>query len=77
MNITISKEEVIKKIDEATLEEEKALPVYASHIASALFWAGLSEEHKTEIVSKLQILHDDSLRHVKMLEEVKRIYQSK
>lgn len=72
-----SKKETLRQIDQAILKEEMALPVYTTHISSAVFWSGLPEKFQKEISQKLQILHDDSLRHVAMLEEVKNIYLGK
>ena len=73
----MSAEEIINKIDEATLKEEKALPIYTAHISATLFWSGLDKEIQDQIMSDLQILHDDSMRHVRILEQAKKLYLTK
>ena len=71
------KEKLLKKIEEATLKEEMALPIYTSHISASLFWSGLNEKAKEKIIADLQILHDDSTHHVELLNKVRRMYMTK
>lgn len=65
--------EVLDKVDEAVLKEEMALPVYSSHISSALFWSGLPEEKQKFIIESLEILERESLGHVQAFKRVKEI----
>ena len=69
-----NKKQILKEIDQAILKEELALPVYTTYISAEKFWSKLSTEVQKKISTDLQILHDDSMRHAMMLEELKKIY---
>ncbi|MEK7118801.1 MAG: hypothetical protein AAB869_04275 [Patescibacteria group bacterium] len=70
----LSTAEILQELDAATVKEELALPVYASHIKSVLFWSGLSKEKKERICESLEILLQDSARHVQLLKHIKTLY---
>lgn len=67
---------VLKKIDEAVVREELAVPIYTSHIAAALFWSGLPEKKKTEIIQGLKLLAKESQWHIILLKKVRHLYLS-
>ena len=43
---------ILEKIDEAILNEEMAIPIYANHLSSALFYSGFDEKNKKIIDKK-------------------------
>ena len=71
----LSTTEILKELDEAVMKEEEALPVYASHIQSILFWSGLPPEKQQRVRESLAILLRDSAGHVKLLGRVKALYK--
>lgn len=70
----LSTAEILQELDAATVKEELALPVYASHIKSVLFWSGLSKEKQESICQSLEILLQDSAGHVQLLKHIKMLY---
>jgi hypothetical protein len=74
MKNIISHQHVLSKIKEAIVAEELAVPLYTSHIKQIFFWSGLSKEKQEKIISGLQILEKDSINHIKLLKQVKKIY---
>lgn len=56
---------------ENALLKEMTIPIYATHIASALFWSGLDVAKQKEMRDILQILKEDSIGHICQLNEVK------
>lgn len=72
---TVTDPNVLKELDDAIVQEELALPVYASHIKAAMFWSGLPAEKQEQIRAGLEILLNDSIGHVHLLKRVKRIYR--
>jgi len=71
----MKKEELLKKIDEAVIQEEEAVPLYAEHITTLSYWAGLSKESTNEIIKYLKILHKDSLWHAKTFKTIKKMVE--
>lgn len=69
------KEEILKKIDEAIITEEKAIPIYAKHLESTLFWSDMLEEYAEKIKKLFQKLKKESLGHKGKLEYIKKIIQ--
>ena len=67
----MNKTAVLKLIDEATLLEEEAVPIYADHISTALAWSGISQRGAMEIRDYLVILKRDSEFHAKAFRSVK------
>lgn len=70
----LSKREVSKLIDEAIINEEAAIPIYASHIKAAMFWSGLPDKKQEKIRAGLEVLLKDSRGHVSLLKEVKKLH---
>ncbi len=66
--------DVLKEIDDAMVKEEMALPVYASHIESVLFWSGIPKRKQDRIRESLEILIRESIAHVKMLKYIKTLH---
>lgn len=66
----LTSEQIIALIQEATVKEELAIPLYDSHISAALFWSGLPQEVQSEILAGLKILTRESRGHVKILKRV-------
>ncbi|MFC1693106.1 hypothetical protein ACFL1R_06345 [Candidatus Latescibacterota bacterium] len=67
------KEEIIRKIDDAILMEDSAIPIYSKHIKSTLFWSGLNDEFQKRIKETLDFLTEESQKHVFLLERVKKL----
>ncbi len=66
---------ILQEIDAATMKEELALPIYADHIQSVLFWSGLPETKREKIRQSLAILLHDSQGHVRLLKHIKTFYK--
>ena len=75
--LNIDHKQVLQEIDVAAVKEELAIPVYTSHIKSALFWSGLSEKKKEKILEGLETLSKESQGHVTLLNRVKELYMKK
>jgi len=45
----MKKKELLKKLDDAVLHEEEAVPIYTEHIATTAYWAGLPKDKIEEI----------------------------
>ena len=71
-----SSDAVLKKIDEAIVREELAVPIYTSHISAALFWSGVSDAKKKTIIQDLKLLTRESKAHIALLKKVRRYYLS-
>ena len=64
----MKREELIRRLQEAVLTEETAIPVYAKHLHNTLFWSGLHPDDIKVVKAGLRRLYTDSNRHRKMLE---------
>lgn len=69
--------QVLQEIEVAAIKEELAIPVYTSHIKSALFWSSLSDKKQQMILEGLETLSRESEGHVILLNRVKDLYQKK
>lgn len=69
-----AKDRIIAEIEEAIIKEEMAIPIYVTHLRTALFWAGVSPAKRKKITAELQILKVQSQGHIKLLKEVKKIH---
>lgn len=69
----MNKEDILKKIDEAILTEEKAMPIYTKHIGNTLFWSGLSKETQNKIKDTFLKLKQESSKHINQLEAAKKL----
>jgi hypothetical protein len=68
-------EKVMAEIDASIATEEMAIPIYASHLSAAFSWSGLSSQVQKEIVKGLKTLSRESLGHVRLLKDVRRMYK--
>lgn len=68
----LAPELIIKRINEARVKEELALPIYSSHLKQTLFWSGLPKAKQEKIIANLRTLEADSEKHVKLLKIVAR-----
>lgn len=66
----ISKKELLSILEDAKIAEEKAIPIYAKHISSAVFWTGIKQEDIDKIKGTLHTLADESKKHKKMVEHL-------
>ncbi|MGM0442210.1 MAG: hypothetical protein ACQEQC_07310 [Elusimicrobiota bacterium] len=69
------KKDILKKIDEAIITEEKAVPIYAKHLESTLFWSDMPEEYRERIKKLFEKLKEESLGHKGKLEYIKKKIQ--
>jgi len=72
----ITKEELLKVLNEAVMTEERVVPIYDKHLRSAIFWTGIDKD-KAQIVRRcLEIMIDDSKTHFEitksLLERIKK-----
>jgi hypothetical protein len=67
----ITKDELIKKIDEAIITEENAVMLYNQHLKTILPWSGLSKENQSMIITDLNTLSNESGEHKKILSLLK------
>jgi hypothetical protein len=74
MKNKISHQQVLDKIKEAIVAEELAVPLYTSHIKQTFFWSGMPANKQKQIIAGLEILEKDSINHIKLLKQVKKIY---
>ncbi len=74
MKLNLRQEKILHEIRQAKIKEEIAIPLYTSHIKEVLFWSGLSEEKKKEIIKDLKILERESEIHIAMLKRVEKIF---
>lgn len=73
----MKKEKLLKLIEESIVLEEKAVPIYAKHLKSVMFWSHISEDKQKIIVEKLKILSKDTKFHITALNKVKKIIEKK
>ena len=73
----LTPEQVLKEIEVAAVKEELAIPVYTSHIKSALFWSALSKKKQDKILEGLETLSRESEGHVTLLNRVRELYVNK
>lgn len=68
---------ILAKIDQGIIIEETAVPIYKEHLETALFWSGMPEEIQRQITTYLNILVDDSEKHIVILKRIKEIITKK
>ena len=64
----MTREELVRRLQEAALTEEMAIPIYAQHLPKTLFWSRLPEKDIDFIKAGLSRLSADSSRHRAALE---------
>lgn len=67
----ITKEELIKEIDNAAVTEKNAVILYSKHLKVILAWSGVNNEKRKIINSNLDTLINESTEHIKLLDELK------
>jgi len=68
----ISKEQLLKEIDEAIQTEETASPYYMKHISGSVEWFGFPKKDVLWIQEKLHELAEDSQWHRKALVNIRK-----
>lgn len=68
----MDKREFIKKVDQAIITEEDAIPVYSRHLKTIIFWSGLGEEKEKRIKAYLDVLINDTRKHIRIFESIKK-----
>ncbi|MCF7916369.1 MAG: hypothetical protein K9L61_01165 [Candidatus Omnitrophica bacterium] len=66
----MNKKEIIKRLKDALIAEEKSIPIYTKHLDSAVFWTGLGEEKADEIKAILSELARGSMIHKQIIENL-------
>ena len=74
--MSIDKNLILDKLQEAMIKEELAIPLYTSHIEQTLFWSGLDLDKQSKIIESLKILDKESENHAKYLETIIEIYKN-
>ncbi len=64
----INKDELVDILNKARAAEEQAIPIYAKHMGSAVFWAGLTEKDAAKVRSLLTDLAEESDIHKRILD---------
>jgi rubrerythrin len=67
----MTRDELLKKVDEAIITEEKAVVLYAKHLKAVLEWSGLAKKETAEVKEVLDVLIDESRAHERILRAVK------
>lgn len=67
----MEKDELMRKIEDAIIVEEQAVPVYSRHLKVILSWYSLSKEKKARLDKIFAILIDESKKHKAILENVR------
>lgn len=73
----MKKEEILSMVDDAIIQEEMALPIYAKHLKSVMFWSHFSQKEQMIIVEKLKLLIKETQAHAAYLNRVKDIVENK
>lgn len=71
----MEKELIFKKLEEAKIKEELAIPLYVSHIQQTIFWSGLNPEKQKVIIDNLKILDVESEMHAKYFDKILQVYK--
>ena len=59
----IDKNELIKILEEALIAEEKAIPIYMKHLATAVLWTGMEKVDMEKIRTTMSVLLVESEGH--------------
>jgi len=73
----MEKEKLLRKIDDAIITEEQAIPVYMSHLKVIFRWSQLSKEHKKRVAGIMNDLISESEGHKKRFEYIKKLLISR
>lgn len=63
----ITKQELLKFIDDAADLEDKSIQIYRKHLDTALFWSGLTDWERKQLSIQLNMLATESTRHSEKL----------
>ncbi len=61
--MSMTKEELLKVIDDAIDLEERSIRIYRKHLDTALFWSGLPELKRDQINMHFNFLATESSKH--------------
>lgn len=67
----ISKQNLIKKIDEVCKLKEELMPLLDKHITAAISFSGLAEDERSDIVQKMKYMAIEQSRHNELLKDIK------
>lgn len=59
----MTKEELLKSIDEMIRNEETLVPIYLSHIDRVMQWSGMNDADRKSAAEILTVLAEDSKVH--------------
>ena len=71
-----ARERLLKRLNDAIFTEESAIPVYARHLDTALFWRGMSGKNHLKIRKYLEILGRQSANHKLIFERIKKLVET-
>lgn len=69
--MAITKNELLKLLDDSIDLEEKSIQVYNKHLKTALFWSGLPEDERRQLNIYLSMLAKESSKHSARLSALK------
>jgi hypothetical protein len=73
----IKKEELLNVLKEAANMEDRSVPLYTTHLKSAIFWVGLSDDKVHKVKDAFSQLASESVRHKSVIEAlIKRIEEA-
>jgi len=67
----ITKQELLKFIDDAVDLEDKSIQIYRKHLDTALFWSGLPEWDRKQLNIQMNMLAQESTKHSARLAALK------
>ncbi|NTU69391.1 hypothetical protein HGB13_00985 [bacterium] len=70
------KHKIIAMLNEAVMTEEDAIPIYGKHLETAIFWSGIDPKKEELIRKYMDILINDTRRHVIMFSKIKNILEA-
>ncbi len=73
----MNKSQILQKIAEAILAEERAMPIYTRHIESTLYWSGLRKDDQKKITEMFLRLKKDSDKHIAHLKHIQTLVSEK
>lgn len=68
--MAIPKEELIRMLTDAQLDEERAVPVFLRHLSTAIFWTGVTRQKSLKAKAFFEGLSNDSERHKKIVSDL-------
>lgn len=69
--MSMTKEELLKFIDDAIDLEDRSIQIYRKHLDTALFWSGLADWEREQLKVSLDMLAKGSGKHAARLNSLK------